>query len=463
MLASELFDEELIRRYDKAGPRYTSYPTAVQFTDQFSTDQYKAEAWDSNTDLIPRPLSLYFHIPFCDTVCFYCGCNKVVTKDHSRAAPYLQQLFHEMEMQARLFETDRMVKQLHWGGGTPTFLSDEEMFNLMNKTRQEFSLVGDAQGEYSIELDPRDMDHQRLVNLREIGFNRISLGVQDFDPQVQKAVNRIQGEDETLQLIRDARDMGFRSINVDLIYGLPHQSVDSFDKTLERITEVRPDRLSIFNYAHLPERFKPQRRINVVDLPNPSTKLKIFQHTVEHLLDAGYVYIGMDHFALPDDELAVAQHEGTLTRNFQGYATGGAIDIIGMGVSAIGKIGDCYAQNTPRLEPYEQALKEKSLPIVRGRLLNDDDILRRAVINEIICHFRLDLDEMSQQFGIDISDYFGNELDALTPLLEDRLLERDGQRFTVLPRGRLLVRHICMAFDAYMNPQSDTQRYSRII
>ncbi|MDH5447366.1 MAG: oxygen-independent coproporphyrinogen III oxidase, partial [Gammaproteobacteria bacterium] len=338
-----VFDLDLIRRYDKAGPRYTSYPTAVQFHENFAEREYKDYAIKSNEN--GQPLSLYFHLPFCDTVCFYCACNKIITKNRKRSMPYLQRLFQEISLQAALFDPDRPVTQLHWGGGTPTFLSHDEMRQLMAETRRYFKLLDDDNGEYSIEIDPREADAETINVLRELGFNRLSLGVQDFDPAVQKAVNRIQSEAETEEVIQAARDVGFHSVSIDLMYGLPLQSVATFSQTLDKVIAMSPDRLSVFNYAHLPQMFKTQRQINEAELPPPEEKLAILQLCVQRLTDEGYVYIGMDHFAKPDDELAIAQQEGTLYRNFQGYSTQAECDLIAMGVTAVSKIGNSYSQN----------------------------------------------------------------------------------------------------------------------
>ncbi|HFE38371.1 MAG TPA: oxygen-independent coproporphyrinogen III oxidase, partial [Gammaproteobacteria bacterium] len=382
-----IFDEELIKRYDKAGPRYTSYPTAIQFHEGFDASQYKAFCEKSNTESrasdSPKPLSLYFHIPFCDTVCFYCGCNKVVTKDRSKAAPYLQRVYKEIAMQSALFDNNRVVNQLHWGGGTPTFINHDEMRELMAVTRQHFTLHDDDSGEYSIELDPREIDANGVQLLRELGFNRISLGVQDFDAKVQKSVNRIQSEEETLAVIEAARDNNFKSVSLDLIYGLPFQNVERFSRTLDRVIAASPDRLSIFNYAHLPEMFKPQRRINEVDLPSPAEKLDILKISFEKLKTAGYVYIGMDHFAKPDDELAIAQRERTLYRNFQGYSTHADCDLVAMGITSIGQVSNSYSQNVKNLEAYYQHIDAGELPVYRGVELSDDDILRREVITQL--------------------------------------------------------------------------------
>ncbi|MDX1253128.1 MAG: oxygen-independent coproporphyrinogen III oxidase [Gammaproteobacteria bacterium] len=459
---SLVFDSELIRRYDTSGPRYTSYPTAVQFHEGFTDADYRAAAARTHLEMPLRPLSLYFHIPFCDTVCFYCGCNKVATKDRSRAAPYLARVYKEIAMQAGLFDRARVVDQLHWGGGTPTFISHDEMRALMRVTREHFTLRDDDSGEYSIEIDPREVSGDTVALLRELGFNRMSLGVQDFDPRVQKAVNRIQTEEETLAVLAAARREGFKSVSIDLIYGLPFQSVTSFARTLDRIIAVNPDRLSVFNYAHLPELFKPQRRINEADLPSPGEKLDILKMTIERLARAGYVYIGMDHFAKPDDELAVAQRNRTLYRNFQGYSTHADCDLIALGATAIGKVGNTYSQNVRTLDEYYHCLDEDRWPVFRGIELSKDDLLRREVITQLICHFELDISLIERRFGIEFSNYFARELPDLAPMQKDGLLTVDTSTIRVLPRGRLLIRNVCMVFDAYLR-QKTAQRYSKVI
>ncbi len=456
------FDPDLLRRYDKSGPRYTSYPTAVQFHAGFTEADYRAWTKRTNETLLPRPLSLYIHLPFCDTVCFYCACNKVVTKVRKRAAPYLARLHREMAMQAELFGRTRMVEQLHWGGGTPTFISHEEIEELMTVTREHFRLRDDDKGEYGIEVDPREVRPETLALLRKLGFNRLSMGVQDFDPTVQKAVNRIQSEAETFAVLTQARALGFRSINMDLIYGLPHQTVASFGNTLEKIINAGPDRLSVFNYAHLPEMFKPQRRIRAEDLPSPQEKLNILQLTIDRLTQAGYVYIGMDHFAHPDDELAVAQRHGTLYRNFQGYSTHAECDLIGLGVTAIGMVGDCYSQNQRTLEDYYAALDNGHLPVMRGITLTSDDKLRRAIITQLICHFALDYSKFERDHDIRFSDYFAPELGDLQSMQQDGLLSLETDSIRVLPAGKLLIRNICMVFDRYLR-QKQEQRFSKVI
>jgi len=462
MYQSMVFDSELIRRYDKAGPRYTSYPTAVQFHGGFGEAEYRAAAAATNGAVPPRPLSLYFHIPFCDTLCFYCGCNKVVTKNRARAAPYLERLYKEIAMQAALFDRGRPVDQLHWGGGTPTFISHDEMRALMNVTREHFALRDDDSGEYSIEVDPRETDDHTIAVLRELGFNRLSLGVQDFEEKVQRAVNRLQSEQKTLAVMEQARRQGFKSVSVDLIYGLPFQSVASFARTLDKIVAANPDRLSIFNYAHLPELFMPQRRINEADLPSAAEKLEILKMTGERLAAAGYAYIGMDHFAKPDDELAVAQRNGTLYRNFQGYSTHAECDLVALGITAIGKVGDSYSQNVKTLEEYYQRIDAGELPVFRGIQLDSDDLLRREVITQLICHFELSMSRIARQFAIDFTDYFAVELAELRTMVADGLIEMGEDRIRVLPAGRLLIRNVCMVFDRYLR-DSRTQRFSKVI
>ncbi len=456
-----VFDHELIRRYDKAGPRYTSYPTAVQFHNGFQEDTFRHYAEQSNVAPL-KPLSLYFHIPFCDTLCFYCACNKIATKDRSLTIPYLAHLYKEIAMHGALFNQARPVTQLHWGGGTPTFLNEQQMRELMQVTAQHFQLVTDDSGEYSIEIDPRETNADTIALLREIGFNRLSLGVQDFNPTTQQAVNRIQSEEETLAVLTAARREGFKSVSIDLIYGLPHQTVGSFLDTLDKIVAVLPNRISMFNYAHLPTLFKPQRRINELDLPSPVEKLAILQHSSERLSQAGYVYIGMDHFALPEDELAIAQRQGTLYRNFQGYATQADCDLIGLGTTSISKVGDSYSQNVKTLEEYYAVIDSGHLPVFRGIALTADDKLRRAVIMQLLCHFKLEKSEIEAQYQIKFSDYFAEELPQLEILQRDGLIALSDRRIEILPAGRLLVRNICMTFDIYLR-QNSGQRFSKVI
>ncbi|WP_456377308.1 oxygen-independent coproporphyrinogen III oxidase [Thiolapillus sp.] len=455
-----ILDDALIAKYDQSGPRYTSYPTAVQFHEGFTAENYATIA--AGTNASGRPLSLYFHIPFCDTICFYCACNKVATKDRSKGNEYLQRLYREIALQGELFDRDRRVEQLHWGGGTPTFISHGEMRELMKVTGEHFHLLDNDEGEYSIEIDPREATAETVAVLREIGFNRMSLGVQDFDDRVQKAVNRVQSEEETMAVLNAARSEGFRSISIDLIYGLPHQTRASFSATLDRVIEVGPDRLSVFNYAHLPQIFKPQRRIEIEDLPPAETKLEILHMTASKLADAGYVYIGMDHFARPDDELAVAQREGTLYRNFQGYSTHANCDLIGMGITSIGSVGNCYAQNIKGLDEYYKCIDVGRLPVFRGIELSRDDELRRDVITRLICHFALDFSAVEKQWNIDFKAYFAAELNSLQHMVGDGLLAITDESIQVMPVGQMLIRNICMVFDAYLK-DSKGQRFSKVI
>lgn len=456
------FNSDLIRRYDMAGPRYTSYPTAVQFHEGFGGNEYQDFARRSNEGEHQNPLSLYFHIPFCDTVCYYCGCNKIVTKDRQRAVPYLDHLYNEIALQSELFDSSRPVSQLHWGGGTPTFLSESQITGLMQKTGQHFTLLDDDLGEYSIEIDPREANAATVRLLRNVGFNRMSLGVQDFDSKVQKAVNRIQSEQETIEILETAKEAGFRSVSLDLIYGLPFQTVESFGRTLEKVIAAAPDRLSVFNYAHLPELFKPQRRINEEDLPSPAEKLDILQHIIEQLTDAGYIYIGMDHFARPDDELAIAQRSRTLYRNFQGYSTHADCDLIAMGVTSISMVGNSYSQNTRSADEYYALLDQGRLPVFRGIALSEDDLIRRDIINKLMCHFVLKIPEIEAQYKIVFSDYFEQELKSLAEMENDGLLELDKRTIKIKPAGRLLIRNVCMVFDRYLF-ETTSKRFSRVI
>lgn len=455
-----IFDPELIQRYDRAGPRYTSYPTAPQFHEGFDEAVYRQYAQASNA--AGRPLSLYVHLPFCDTACYYCACNKVATKDRSRSGEYLEYLFHEIELQAPLFRRDRPVDQLHFGGGTPTFLSHDELRALMGELGRHFTLRRDGGAEYSIEIDPREVEPDTLQLLGSLGFNRLSVGVQDFDPVVQKAVNRIQSEEETLAAITAARGAGFKSVSVDLIYGLPFQSVRTFLETLDRVLAIGPDRMAVFNYAHLPHQFKQQKRIRAEDIPAPDEKLRILGATIERLTKAGYVYIGMDHFARPGDELAVAQREGTLHRNFQGYSTHADCDLVGLGVTAIGKVGDTYSQNRRTLLEYYALVEADHIPVFRGLALDADDRLRRQVITQLICQFELDFAEIEAEHGIDFQSYFDTELGALRAMERDGLLHLSPTRIEVLPRGKLLIRNVCMTFDRYLRQGSEV-RYSKVI
>ncbi len=441
----DLFDLALIKKYDQSGPRYTSYPTANNFS-AFTQTQYEQQVALSNNR--QGPISLYCHIPFCDTVCFYCGCNKVVTKDKTKAEVYLQALFKEIDMQSALFDKTRQVDQMHFGGGTPTFLSDEQIIRLSEKLQSAFKFADN--GEYSIEIDPRGINEDTIKTLIKARFNRISLGVQDFNADVQKAVNRIQSFEQTQSVIRIARENGFKSVSIDLIYGLPKQSVESFKTTLNQVAELRPERISIFNYAHLPELFKPQRRINIIELPSADEKLAIFKYSIDFLLAQGYVYIGMDHFALPEDPLAIAQNEGHLYRNFQGYSTHADCDIVGLGLSSIAQVGDSFSQNEKNLETYYQKINAAELPVIKGQTINEDDKIRHAVIMDLICNFKLDFDKIEKDFSIDFKDYFTDTFEPLTQMHSDGLIELNRHSIKVMEKGKLLIRNICMVFDAYL-------------
>ncbi len=455
------FDSDLIKRYDKSGPRYTSYPTAVSFTFDYKEDDYKHHAKQSNSN--NGPLSLYFHIPFCDTICFYCACNKIATKDYSKTGEYLQYLYREMELQAKLFDSSRVVEQLHWGGGTPTFLNHDEIAELMAYTRKTFNLLDDDSGDYSIEIDPRSVSKETIKLLRDVGFNRFSLGVQDVDAKVQKAVNRIQPIEETQAIIDACRENNAHSVSIDLIYGLPLQTVEGFAKTLQTAIEMDPDRMSIFNYAHLPHIFKPQRRINEDELPSAEAKLDILQQSIEALTQAGYEYIGMDHFAKPDDELAIAQAEGSLHRNFQGYTTHAECDLIAIGVSSISSISNSYSQNEKILDGYYAAIDAGRLPIIRGLSLSNDDVIRRTVIQQLSCHFALEFQTIEQQYDIEFTKYFAKELKELKVMQEDSLLALSSDNIQVTPAGRMLIRNICMVFDEHLRQQTSEQGFSKVI
>ncbi|MBR9828691.1 MAG: oxygen-independent coproporphyrinogen III oxidase [Oceanospirillales bacterium] len=455
------WDLELIRRYDLSGPRYTSYPTAIQFDSELTADQLINAGRDSADH--SAPLSLYVHIPFCAHVCYYCACNKVITRNRKKAQPYLDTLYQEMAQLSAWYRDERTVNQLHWGGGTPTFISDEQMRELMQALRNNFNLRDDDKGDYSIEIDPREAGDDTLAVLREIGFNRISLGVQDVNPLVQQAVNRIQPTEQVAAVLDRSRALGFKSINMDLIYGLPHQSEQSFADTLETVIDMSPDRLSVFNYAHLPDRFRSQKHIRAEDLPSAEEKLRILQNSINRLLDAGYVYIGMDHFAKPDDTLAIAQAEGKLHRNFQGYTTHSDCDLVAMGVSAISQIGDVYYQNEHDIAAYSQAVAQQQHAVKRGVMLNPDDHIRRAVITALICQFEVSKSMIEKRFAIAFDSYFGAEQAELQQFAADGLIELDNDMIRVTAAGRLLIRRICMAFDIYIPKQKPSSNFSRII
>jgi oxygen-independent coproporphyrinogen-3 oxidase len=463
------FDANLLQRYDRPGPRYTSYPTAPQFTPAFGEDALRAAALASNGDPIPRGISLYVHVPFCMSPCFYCGCNRIITRDVSRTGPYLARLYREIGLMAELFDRDREVLQLHFGGGTPNFLSPSQLADVVDVLRRAFRFSASTDRDISIELDPRYLEPAQVPALAAIGFNRVSLGVQDFDPAVQAAVNRIQSVEETMAIIDACRDSGIGSVNVDLIYGLPRQTREGFARTLQTVLQARPDRLAVYSYAHLPALFRPQRQIDAGELPSPADKLALLQLAVETLTDAGYVYIGMDHFALPGDDLARAQARGGLHRNFMGYTTHADTDLIGLGVSAVSHIGNSFSQNPRDLAGWQIALDEGRLPVFRGMHLDDDDRLRADLIQALMCRGELDFDAIEQRHHVVFREYFALALSRLAPLVRDGLVEVGPRRLVATSRGRLLLRNIAMCFDRYLEtPDADPAaaappRYSRAI
>jgi len=459
---SELvIDPALIRKYDVSGPRYTSYPTADRFVGAFGEGTYKHWLARRNSGGTSQPLSVYVHLPFCNTICYYCACNKVVTRDRSKSARYIQYLEKEIGLVGSLLEGDHRISQMHWGGGTPTFLAREEMRALCNAINVQFDRSADC--ECSIEVDPRSVEPGMMAYLAELGFNRVSVGVQDFDPAVQKAVHRIQPESVTRRVIEEARAAGFRSVSLDLIYGLPKQSLDSFNTTIDQVLALDPDRIALYSYAHLPNRFKPQRSIAAAELPSAETKLQILTLAIGRLTGAGYLYIGMDHFAKPGDDLAVAQRQGRLQRNFQGYSTRPECDMLGFGVSAIGRVGPTYSQNLKDLDGYYAALDGGHLPVAGGIVLTRDDLLRRAVIQVLACQFRLSIESIELAYLLDFRSYFAPELQELKRLEQDGLVELQPEGIVVTPQGRLLVRIVCMVFDRYLREGRQQASYSKVM
>lgn len=464
-------NKAVLRKMDQRGPRYTSYPTADRFTNDFAVSDYLHAVSDRRNMSAWRALSLYLHIPFCDTICYYCACNKIVTKNRAKAALYLSYLKREISMQGSLFSGMNQVEQLHFGGGTPTYLSDEQMGDLMAHIRKSFTLAPDAVGEYSIEIDPRTVSVERVHTLRAQGFNRLSLGVQDFDPDVQRAVNRIQPEEETLAVMQAARDAGYRSISIDLIYGLPKQNVMSMSRTLAKVIAASPDRIAIYNYAHMPHLFKTQRQINEDDLPSAESKLDMLSLCIRQLTAAGYVYIGMDHFAKPTDDLAIAQKQGRLHRNFQGYSTHSETDLVSCGVSAISAVGGSYSQNEKTLDDYYARLENSTLPIARGIQLGMDDVLRRLIIQRLMCNFELSISSLEIAYPIVFREYFAAEMAQLQAMEDDGLIKIEPEWITVEEKGRLLIRNICMVFDRYLKEdqakaargEGTRQRYSQTV
>ncbi len=454
-------DINLIKKYDRPGPRYTSYPTAPHFNESFSSESYLDEIVKTNRIKNKRDLSLYFHIPFCDTLCYFCGCNMLISRNRDRINKYTDYLKNEIDLLRSFLAPDRKVSQLHWGGGTPTHLNPDEIKDLTGYINKNFNFKEDA--EKGSEIDPRELTYDHLAALREGGFNRISMGVQDFNEKVQKAVNRIQPEDMTREVVGWVRSLNFDSINLDLMYGLPFQSVKTFEKTLDTMINISPDRIALFNYAHVPWLKKHMELIKKEDLPSPEEKLNILKLSIEKLTDAGYIFIGMDHFAKPEDELSIALHEKKLYRNFQGYSTHSGSDLYAMGITGISQLERVYAQNYKTEKEYFTALDDGKLPTAKGYLLTDDDLLRREVIMRLMCDFELDFSAIEKQFGINFEEYFAYGLENLQKFIDDDLLKISQRKITVTEMGRLLIRNIAMNFDGYIERKEDTTRYSRTV
>lgn len=452
---------DMLQKYDVSGPRYTSYPTADRFVEAFTEDAYKLALEQRRVAGAALPLSIYVHIPFCESLCFFCACNKIVTKHHERSAEYLRYLNREIDLHIEHLGTGQTISQLHLGGGSPTFFSDGELADLMNMLKRNFVFA--LNGEYSIEVDPRTVNEQRLKHLSELGFNRLSFGVQDFDPEVQKAVHRIQPAEQVFSLVEAARQLKFDSVNVDLIYGLPMQTPESFTRTLNQIVELRPDRIALYGYAHLPERFKPQRRISEYELPAAQDKIAMLSSALTAFINAGYVYVGMDHFALPDDDLAIAKRQGRLHRNFQGYSTQPDCDLISLGVSAIGRVGSTYSQNAKTIEEYFDYLNQGRFPVVRGLALSRDDLIRRAVIMAIMCQGALQYESIELAYVIDFKTYFANELELLKEQQAIGMVELDDIGLQVTDTGWFFVRAVAMLFDKYLQTDRNRARFSKII
>lgn len=450
---------ELIKKYDRPGPRYTSYPTAPQFNNSFTSEKFLDEIIRTNNENNPPDLSLYFHIPFCDTLCYFCGCNMIISRNRERIKEYTNHLKNEIDLLRTYLKNDRKVVQLHWGGGTPTHLNPDEITDLISYINNSFSFSNHA--EEGCEIDPRGLTKEHLEALRHGGFNRISMGVQDFNEKVQKAVNRIQPEDMTRQVISWVRELKFNSMNLDLIYGLPFQSVESFEKTVDAIIDISPDRIAVFNYAHVPWLKKHMALIKPEDLPKPEEKLEILKMTSEKLTNAGYVFIGMDHFAKPNDELSIALKEKKLYRNFQGYSTHAGTDLYALGITSISQIGRCYSQNVKKESEYFEKLNDGVFPVERGYYLSDDDLLRRHVITRIMCDFELDFSEVEKLFSIDFKKYFDSSLKKLTEFVDDDLLILSDKNMKVTEMGRLMIRNIAMNFDAYL--ETSNAKFSRTV
>ncbi len=455
-------DLALLKKYDQPGPRYTSYPTAPYFHEGIGPEDYLERILKDDREKGDEGLSLYFHIPFCDTLCYFCGCNMMVTHNREKMANYLDYLIKEMQLLRPHINPQRKVRQLHWGGGTPTYLEPDEIRRLGFAIRDIFGF--EDQAELSVEIDPRELTKEHMQALHDVGFNRCSMGVQDFNPKVQKTVNRIQPESLTRQTVEWARELGFQSVNIDLMYGLPYQTVETFEQTLEIVLDIDPDRLAVFNYAHLPQVFKHQRLIKQEWLPEPAEKLEILKLTIEKLTRSRYVYIGMDHFAKPDDELTVAMNNGTLYRNFQGYSTHAGLNLLAFGITSISMLFDMYVQNVKKLNEYYEALDREELPVFRGVILNEDDILRREVITELMCNFHLEKTKIEQKYNINFDGYFAKALKKLQTMQDDGLIELHPEKLQVTTTGRLLIRNIAMQFDAYLEQKKENKpQFSRTV
>jgi oxygen-independent coproporphyrinogen-3 oxidase len=459
--AISLLTPAALQKYDISGPRYTSYPTADRFVEAFTDEAYKQTLAQRHVGGMALPLSIYVHIPFCESLCFYCACNKIITKHHERSAEYLQYLSKEIDLHVQHLGAGQSISQLHLGGGSPTFFSDDELTTLMEMIRKNFDLA--PNGEYSIEIDPRTVDEKRLKHIAALGFNRLSFGVQDFDPEVQKAVHRIQPAEQVFSLVETARELKFDSVNVDLIYGLPKQTSESFKQTLAQVVKLKPERIALYAYAHLPARFKPQRRIDSYELPSGSEKISMLSNALSTFTEAGYVYVGMDHFALPTDALAIAKRQGRLHRNFQGYSTQPDCDLIGLGVSSIGRIGATYSQNAKTLEDYYDLLNQNRFPVVRGLALSRDDLVRRTVIMALMCQGALQYESIELAYLIDFKTYFSKELEALKELINSGIVLVDNNGIQVTDFGWFFVRAVAMQFDRYLQTDRNRARFSKII
>jgi len=459
--------QDIIHKYQVNGPRYTSYPTALEFNEQFSEQDYYSHALSSNQFVVPKPLSVYIHIPFCESLCYYCGCNKVVSRKKGIAGDYLEYLYKEIELQSALFEDDRLLEQIHLGGGTPTYLTPKQLEELLGVLAQHFHLALPNKLELGIEIDPRTVTEKSLIEITELGFNRISIGVQDFDIDVQQAINRVQSKKQVISVIDEIRINGVESVSLDVIYGLPKQTPESFRNTIDEVIEIRPSRIALYHYAHMPQKINSQRLIDETTLPNSTDKITMFSETVKRLIDAGYIYIGMDHFSLPEDSLAKAFANGGLQRNFQGYSTHAACDIIGLGVSAISSVNNAYGQNTKSISVYKNMLDKKRLPIVKGIALEDDDLIRSALIQDLMCQGRVDYQAFSKRYHINFQQYFSAETEALNYLAKDALVQLEDNGFRVTEQGRFFLRNIAMVFDAYLPEidlrQIDEPRYSKTL